>query len=145
MIRGIRPGIQTFLDSAGDAACYALTIIKIAEREIGGHIDVVSALEDGIERGFIRFNWENHDDGDNFFIDFPDAFLELLTGGPWSVHYGPADYQARPGEYVVLRYERKTTSGTYSHFRLSDWDSLADSQTVKYGQVVSTRVFRRAA
>jgi hypothetical protein len=43
----------------------------------------------------------------------------------------------------VDRWERVRTGAVTGHFRLPDWDSLHDSQTVKYGKIVSRRVFRR--
>jgi hypothetical protein len=140
----MRPGIQTFLDAAGDAACYALDIIQIAERELGGEIDPVAALEDGIEHGYIRYDWDNPGADDAWFVDAPHRFLALLTGDEWTVSKEAADYRPRPGEHVVERWERQKTGTTTSHFRLPDWDSLRDSQTVKYGRLVSTRVFRKA-
>jgi len=141
----VRPGIQTFLERAGESSCYALDIIQIAEREIGGPIDPVRALEDGIEHGFIRYNWDNPADEWNFFVDYPDHFLSLLAGGVWRVSKEAGDYLPHPGERVVERWERVKTGATIGHFKLPDWDSLFDSQTVKYGKLVSTRVFRKIA
>ena len=141
----MRPGIQTFLDEAGDAACYSLCIIKIAERELGGEIQPLDALTDGINRGFVYYNWEDKNDNDNFFNNVPNEFLSLMAGGTWTVTKERADYRAKPGEHVVERWERTTPKGSTNHFKLPDWDSLVDSQTVKFGRIVSTRVFRKVA
>jgi hypothetical protein len=141
----MRSGIQSFLLSAGEAACYALDIIQIAERELGGELDPIAALEDGIEHGYIRYRWDDPRHPDNWYVDFPASFLALLIGEEWSVSKEGPDYRPRPGEHVVQRWERQTTAGTIGHFRLPDWDSLVDSRTVRDGRVVSTRVFRRAA
>jgi phage gp29-like protein len=72
-------GIQTFLQEAGETACYALSIIKIAERITGRSIEPVTALVDGIEKKRIRYNWNDQDDGDNFFVADPAALLAALT------------------------------------------------------------------
>jgi hypothetical protein len=139
----MKSGIQSFFTAAGETACYALSVIKIAELETNKKFDVLTALEAGIDKKFIRFNYENYSDNYNFFMDYPDRFLSYLTGDIWSVQFETADYIPRDGEYVVERWERKKTGATTAHFRLPDWDSLRDSQTVKYGQIVSTRLFRR--
>jgi hypothetical protein len=55
---------------------------------------------------------------------------------------GP-NYTPAKGEYVVDRWERVKTGAVIGHFRLPDWDSLYDSMTVRYGKIVSKRVFRR--
>jgi hypothetical protein len=136
-------GIQTFLQEAGESACYALSIIKIAERITGRSIEPVTALVDGIEKKHIRYNWNDQHDGDNFFVADPAALLSALTGKPVTVrketniNRGPA-----PGEYIVQCWERQAVGKTITHFRLPDWDSLKDSQTVKYGRVASLRVFK---
>jgi hypothetical protein len=140
----MRPGIQSFLAEAGEAACYALVIVEIAERENGGHIDLMRAVLDGIDRGYIRYNWTDRADPWNFFVDFPELFLSILTGKVWKVTKEAADYVKRPGEHVAQRWEWKKTGNELAHFRLPDWDSVTDSQTVRYGQIASTRVFRRA-
>lgn len=139
----LKPGIQSFLISAGENACYALCVIKIAELENNSKIDVITALESGIEKGFIRFNYDDFNDNYNFYMDYPDRFLSYLTNDVWSVQFSDAKYTPEFGEYIVERWERKATGRTTAHFKLPDWDSLIDSQTVKYGQIVSTRLFRR--
>lgn len=140
----MRQGIQTFMAEAGESACYALDIVKIAERVTGKEIDPLAALYGAISSGFIHYNESDQNDNDNLFVRDPAAFLSSLTGSRWTVEKAGSDYQARPGEYVVDRWERVRTGTVIGHFRLPDWDSLADSQTVKYGKIASKRVFRRA-
>jgi hypothetical protein len=141
----MRVGIQSFLLSAGESSCYALDIIRIGEMELGGDIPVIEALTDGIKKGCIYYNWENSEDNDNFYVGDPGRFLSLLAGGKWVVTKEGPDYQPRPGEHVVQRWERQKTGTTIGHFRLPNWDSLADSKTVKFGRLISTRVFRKIA
>jgi hypothetical protein len=142
----MRPGIQTLLAEAGEAGCYALDIIEIAERELmetGEKINLADALYLGIDRGFIYYNEKDINDNDNFFVKDPAAFLGAVAGGQWEVKKAEADYIPAKGEYVVDRWERVKTGETAGHFRLPDWDSLSGSMTVKYGRIVSKRVFRR--
>lgn len=133
--------IQSFMESAGKYACYALSIIKIAEEDIGEHIDVIVALKSGIEKGYIGFNYDNYSDPDNFYILDPARFLSMLTGDVWALKHVPQRHEPSANEKVVYRWERKTSAGVISHFRLKEWDSLENSLTVKSGQIVSSRVF----
>lgn len=144
----MRKGIQTFLTEAGEAACYALCIIEIAERYTDTRYDPTRYLERGVSGGYIYYDENNPDDDNNFYVSDPAGYLSDLTGVNWQVEKVPADYPSGPAysglsEYVVERWERKKTGQTIGHFRLQDWDSLHDSQTVKYGQIVSKRRFRR--
>jgi hypothetical protein len=136
-------GIQTFFQKAGEAACYALCIVKLAEKITGNSVEPLEALLIGIERKAVYYNWENPDDPDNFFVKDPEAFLSMLTGKRVSVRKEEIFfYQPAPNEYVVQRWERPTPKMIYSHFKLPDWDSLCNSQTVKYGKITSLRIFR---
>lgn len=140
----MKQGIQTFLSEAGEAACYALDIVKIAERVTGRDMDPIMSFYDAVAAGLIHYNEQDPNDNNNFFVTDPARLLSCLTGIPWTVEKADADYLAKSGEYVVDRWERRKTGAVIGHFRLPDWDSLADSQTVKYGSIVSKRVFRRA-
>jgi hypothetical protein len=139
----MKKGIQTLLGEAGEAGCYAFDIIEIAERIGGREINLVSALYRGIEQGYIHYNEKDKNDNDNFFVENPPAFLAMLAGGKWTVEKTGPSYHPAAGEYVVDRWERLKTGTVIGHFRLPDWDSIDDSQTVKYGKIVSKRVFRK--
>jgi hypothetical protein len=140
----MRKGIQTFLAEAGEAACYGLDIISIAEEVSGRAIDPISAFFAAIDKGFIHYSWDNAQDPDNFYIDKPEAFLGFLAGGAWTVRKEVPEYQAKPGEFVVQRWERQAVNKTIGHFRRPDWDSLVTSETVHTGKIASLRVFARA-
>lgn len=138
---GMIEGVQSFMRSAGDTACYALCIVRIAELDTNRDIDPVRAMIKGIKDEYISFDWEDMSNGWNFFIRQPARFLKMMTGKQWDVRHDTADYRGFLGEYVVQRWERQTTDGIFSHFRLPQWDPLISSNTVRYGQLVSTRVF----
>jgi hypothetical protein len=141
----MKQGIQTLLGEAGEASCYALDILEIAERELrgGSKIDVLEALYLGIERGYIYYNEKDPNDNDNFFVKDPAALLGMIAGGRWTVKKAGPDYIPVKGEHVVDRWERVKTGAVIGHFRLPDWDSLSSSMTVRYGKIASKRVFRR--
>jgi hypothetical protein len=139
----MKAGIQTLLGEAGEAACYALDILEIAERERGHKLNIIEALCQGIDCGFIYYNNEDPNDNDNFFVEAPEALLTMLAGGRWTVEKAGPEYVPARGEWVVDRWERVKTGAVIGHFRLPDWDSLSNSMTVRYGKIVSKRVFRR--
>jgi hypothetical protein len=146
----MKEGIQTFLAEAGEAGCYALCILEIAQREHGLRSvaainNVLAALNMAIDRGHIYYNENDPNDNDNFFVKDPAAMLSWFTMRRWTVDKVGPDYQSEPGERIVERWERVKTGTVISHFRLPDWDSLHDSQTVRYGKIVSKRVFRRVS
>ena len=136
-------GIQTFMAEAGEASCYADSIIKIASIVTGKYFPIVETLADCVDKNFIHYSEANPDDPDNFFVEAPDKMLSFLTGQNWTLTKESADYVAKPGEYVVNSWERAVTGATFRHFRLADWDSLMNSKTVKFGKIVSKRVFRK--
>jgi hypothetical protein len=139
----MRAGIQTLLGEAGEAACYALDILEIAERETGREINPIDALYRGIDRGYIYYNEKDPNDNDNFYVRDPPSLLAMLTGGRWTVEKAGPNLIPGPKEYVVDQWERIKTGSVISHFRLPDWESLQDSMTVKFGKIVSKRLFKR--
>ena len=139
----IFPEIQTFLMEAGEASCYALCIAKLAERITGKDIEPLEALLKGVRKNFFHYNWKNPDDPNNFFVNDPEGFIRHLSGRRVTVRkWDSVFYKPSPNEYIVERWERPTPKMIFSHFKLPDWDSLRDSQTVKHGKIVSLRIFR---
>jgi len=139
-------GIQTFLEEGGDAACYALDILKISEGITGFKIDVIETLCACIEKKFIYYNWQNPADDNNFFVNDPAAMLSFLVGKEYTVTKEAADYAVKSiNEWIVERWERVKVGSVVGHFRLPNWDSLRDSQTVKFGKIASKRVFKPKA
>ena len=136
--------VQSFLLEAGEAACYGLCIVKLAERMTGRVFDPLDALLAGIDGGYIHYTWNNPNDADNFFVYDPEGFLGCLTGRAVQVRKVDAgEYIPLPEDvWIVERWERRVTGKTIAHFRLPDWDPLADSLTVKYGRLASFRVFK---
>jgi len=133
----MKPGIQSFLLEAGMDGCYALAIMQLADVT-----DPITTLIQAIDKRFVKFNYNDYNDNDNMFVMAPAEMLSWLTGKVWSVTKEAATYVPRPGELVVDRWERVKTGVTTGHFRLPNWDSLVNSQTVRYGAIVSKRVFR---
>jgi len=133
----MKEGIQSFFLAAGNNGCYCFAIIKIAERIAKLEIDPQSALQAGIAKKFIRVNEKNYSQGDNFYVAEPAKFLTYLSGWKCDVKKEAPDYQLKDGEIAV---ECWNCNGR-THFKLSDWDSLENSQVVKYGKIASLRVF----
>lgn len=138
----LRNGIQNFLSEAGEAACYALCLIDVAEEFTGRHIDIADALINAIDRNYIIYKWEDRNFNDNFFVQYPALFLEMLTGKKWQVTKEPSCYTKKEGEYVIYRWERVQTGKTTGHFNRIDFEPYLNSITVQHGSVVSLRVYK---
>ncbi len=146
MKRNVFAGIQTFCGEIGESACLTLCILKIIERIEPKAIEkfsVLDILQVCIDNGLIYYNWKDKRDSRNFYVEKPADIMELFVGGEWSYRHEVADYKPKEGEFVIRRWERVTPSGASNHFNLDDWDSIVDSETVRYGKVVSTRVLKR--
>jgi hypothetical protein len=142
----MRAGIQTFLQEAGEAACYALSIIKIAEEARGTELPCVESLLRGVDRGYIAYNWTDPTDNDNFYVRDPAGFLSDLTGRDCTVRvidlpHEVAAWRPADNEYTVQCWQREKTGYVVTHFRRPTWDSLLSSATVRQGRLVSLRVF----
>jgi len=131
----MKPGIQSFLYDVGTDGCYALCILQLANAS-------PDRLEEAINKRFIKFNYNDYNDNDNMYVMAPAEMLTWLTGKKWTLTKEAANYQVKPSELVVERWERVKTGATIGHFRLPTWDPISDSVTVRLGTLVSKRVFR---
>ena len=146
-------GIQTFFAEAGEAACYALDLIDVANEwearfrpTLVPH-DPCQALQLGVDLKRISYNPDDENDENNFYVDSPALFLQDLTGVPWEVWKVGPEYEgrAKPDEYVILRSERASTGKTVGHFWRRRFNSLRHSLCVERGKIVSLRVCRPLA
>ena len=137
----MRDGIQNLAYSLGQNGCYALCLIDVAEEYLNEGLDVLLAVIQGIKSGFIRYNWDNWADPDNFYVNDPAGFLKMLTLKKWRVVHDAAGRRpSKSGEYVVRRYELVITGRTSSHFERDRFKPYANCKTVRLGKEVSTRV-----
>jgi len=136
----MKSGIQDMLAEAGEAACYALALGNVAEEYLRKELNACTILQTGIDIGAIYYNPKDKNDNDNFFVKNPALLLKKLTGINWEVRKENADYIPMSKEYTIQRWERTKTGQTIGHFRRMTWDSLTDSQTVRYGKIVSQRI-----
>lgn len=133
----MRDNIQSFLLAAGNLGAEALCIIKLAEDKVKSGIDVMSALQAGINKKYLIVDEKNLSSLDNFYVKEPALFLEYLSGWNCGIREETADYKPKDGELVVECWKR----GKNKHFKLPDWDPFENSFTVKYGTIDSLRVF----
>jgi len=134
--------IQRDYERIGAEGCYLLSLIKAGERLTGRYIDAYEIYIRAHAVGAIN---------EKCYVYDPAAIMALMLGGRWAVEKQTADYRSRPGEIVVLRYEReeriKDKTEVYSHFVLATQDGIdvavdpyGDSRTVREGRLVSKRV-----
>lgn len=134
----IRNNIENLLYALGKYGCYVLCLISIAEEVIERHIDIVTAVQIGIEKKCFRYNDNDKNDNDNFFVEDPCKFLNALTGFIWDVRKALPDETIKPGEYVVKKY----VNGSQPHFERDNFKPIKNSITVSQGKLESLRLFR---
>jgi hypothetical protein len=133
-------GIQTVLQEAGEAACYALCLGHVAQERLNHELTACTVLDAAIDGKYVHYDPNNSDDNNNFYVDYPAGLLGALTGEVWDVRREDADYVPKPGEYVIERWERVKTGTTTGHFKRPNWNSLVHSATVEQGRLVSLRI-----
>ena len=125
----------------GEAGCYFLSIIHIAEMLTKERIDAVDIYEAATYTGVME---------PDCFVNKPGQLLGMMVPGKWGVASFGTAYKPGEGEYEITRYERTTVVGVLSHFVCTDgdghvvYDPLGDSLCVKLGRPVSKRIFRKA-
>jgi hypothetical protein len=130
---------QKLAEALGLAGCYFLSIVYLAEQLTGKPIDALRAFDEALRESAAR---------PDAYLDDPAEILGQMAGGAWTVSKEAPDYQAKPGELEVLRFERDTG---ISHFVAGDgsgrvaFDPYGDSRTVREGVLASKRIFRRQA
>jgi hypothetical protein len=147
---------QKIFRTMGEGACYALSIIRIAEKIRSGYIDPLrswlavaglTVVVDGVTRPMI--------DPNDCTVWGAGEFLSLLTGEHWLRAYEPAGYILRPGEYCSEKWHLDYTGGSANHFiEATDpndkWDPLGDCilrwlAKTPPGFLLDKRIFRKAA
>lgn len=135
--------IQSFFKAVGNSGCYALCLVNLAQKQ-GKKLDIIEALLLGIEKGFIKFNWNNYDDKENFFVSRPDAFFSMLIGETYYVKFALSDYVSKNGEFEVQFWALNQDQAEQGkgHFVLSvEENPLQNSNTMKFGRCYSKRIF----
>lgn len=129
---------QRQMSIIGKGGCYYLAMVKGAEDNINHRIDAVEKYEVVTSSKFMDTDC---------YVNDPAAVMHVLTGKNWAVRHDKVAYKAKPGEILIMRYERQGTGILYSHFVLCNpdgsiyYDPYGDSLTVRDGKAVSSRVF----
>jgi len=145
----MREGIQTLLAELGEAGCLALCICELGKPGIS-ESEAVGLILEGIKRGFILYDEHDRQNPNNFFVQDCDGFMALVTNQKgWSSTKESSGYTPKPGEKLIECWKwDETLAGnvvSHQHFRLPSWDPIKEARTVRYGQLESCRVFRKAA
>ena len=127
---------QSICAMLGEYGCYFLSLLHLVTSDYAA----LSLFQLALDKKYIN---------DDCYINDPSAVLKLAAGGKWDIRKENADYKPTRDELEILRFERKTTGMTYSHFVTGDgfgnvvYDPLGDSRTVTEGQLISKRIIRR--
>ena len=146
----LQDGIQNFCQEIGEAACYALCLLSVAEEynaknQPAREFDFLKLLQKAASGTgadcIIYYNKKDLNDNNNFFVQHPDKLLFLATGKNWVVSKElNTAFKPSSKEFVIKYYERKKTGATIGHFDRDTFHPWEDSVTVKYGQLKSLRV-----
>lgn len=124
--------IQTILEQNAKAGCLFLSLLSIAEEMTGHSIDMIDAIRDAQEQGWL---------GKDFTCNNQLAMLKRWTKKTWTRMVVPLElFDARAvkeNEYTVARYVR----GETTHFRRRGYDVYANSLAVKTGYCESIYVY----
>jgi hypothetical protein len=127
--------VQKICKQIGESGCYFVCLLHLVNRDD----DAIKLYKESVANGGIK---------EDCFVISPQLVLETASGKKFEVKYAGQFYKAEPDEFQILRFERKCTGTTYAHFVVGAgkgnvvFDPLGDSQTVKYGQVVSQRIIK---
>ena len=133
---------QRICQRIGEAGCYFLCIVFLGEELTKERIDAVEWYELAVREGIMELDC---------FVNDPGKLLGLLSHGTWVMEKCGLNYDVKDGELQIIRYERPSTYGLYTHFVVGDgfgsviYDPLGDSQCVAKGKPVSYRIFRKTA
>ena len=129
---------QKLAKSIGDEGCYFLSLLYIAERELGREYDVIGTFSFFNKKGYV---------GDDCYMASPAAMMSELLGKRCSIRKSWDFSEAlAENEREVRCYKRETTGTTYYHFVVVDaagnveYDPLEDSNTVRLGSPYSRRI-----
>ena len=122
----------------GEEGCYFLSLVWIAERELGHDLDALAVFDEARRNGWA---------GEDCYMSNPAGMMSELLGKPCAIRKS-WDFSAplAAGEREVRCYRRETTGVTYYHFVAVDgegdviYDPLEDSWTVRLGKPHSRRI-----
>lgn len=144
--------IQNFCGEINQAACYALSLLHVAQQYNEEHnpkitfdvLDTFKAACSGIKpTDIIYYNKDNLEDNDNFYVQQPEILLRKVTGKKWTVtKCYDLNYEPKVNEYIIKYYERIKTGATSGHFERDNFHPIKNSATVKYGNLKSLRILK---
>lgn len=138
---------QAYYVAMGEGACYLFCYCHIAEDLSQRHIDAYQVYLEAIKNGWAR---DIHTKGWECYLDDPAKIMGSMYGGlnNWFVRKESTLYACRANEFEILRFEWVTPAKKYGHFIVGNgsggkhWDSLGDSNTVRYGELQSKRILK---
>ena len=131
---------QTFCKSLGNYACYLFCIINIAEEYLKksfSYDELFDIIEKSFSQGYVRFNFDDYNDINNFYVNEPCKILYMITGKSWKVK---KTYDTPKEKYYI---ECWSAVEGVCHFARTyvGYNSLQHSNSVENGKIISYRVF----
>lgn len=136
--------VQSFYESLGKHGCYYLLLLHIGAQKEFTNEELYLLSCQFHELGWLHFNKKDLSDPDNFFVQSPSNILDVLTERKYTVRKESADYIPQKNEIEILFYalNRENADKGIGHFRMKDYDTLQNSNTVKKGKVYSKRIIK---
>ena len=136
--------VQSFYESLGKYGCYYLLLLHIGAKKELTTEELYLLSCQFHELGWLHFNKKDLSDPDNFFVQSPSNILDVLTERKYTVRKESADYIPQKNEIEILFYalNRENADKGIGHFRMKDYDTLQNSNTVKKGKVYSKRIIK---
>jgi hypothetical protein len=130
---------QKLMETLGDEGCYVHCIVHLGEGVVQERVDTIPVFLDALDKKHAQMNC--------LVLDAA-AILGSITGVEWVKRNEGPDYERKPGELEIQRWERKSGKGSTVHFVVAEesgiWDPYGNSRTVREGVLVSKRIFSRA-
>ena len=115
--------MQTKLELCGKYGCLFLCILSIAEEVSEKEIDLQHAILICQSKGWLSYD---------FTVKDSLAILNYYTNKTWHrLELTKLPSVIKDNEYTVVKYYNSKTK--YTHFKRRSFDTLVDSQTVKFG------------
>lgn len=132
--------VQAICAGLARSGCLILCYIHVAEKITGEQIDVLRATLHLAQMGYIKLEKGKEQAEDAFTVLDGEKVIEDLTHQKRSVTKVGKLPENLENKYVIKEYVRYVGKKRIQHFSCDDFKPLANSQTEKYGEVLSYRL-----
>lgn len=133
---------QNMIKSLGKNGCLVLCLIQIAENFLEERLNLFDAVEKLIAYGAVKYNDQDENDPNNFFVNNALQALFILTNQQWVVNIRKDNFFNCDSKYSVFLYEWFNEKGRFTHFEMAHYKPILNSRTVKNGRLIESREYK---